>query len=268
MNMDTQIEQRQMTKSRFDKAQGMYNLIMMFNQADSIDYEEGKNAYFKYNQMMRDVHKEYPEFGLDGIVGAFCALSPNNDYVGNLRSLITILQGLRLGTPHDKITVSTYKHCRARAIAYLQGAPFETGTRGLKTLSFYKNILYPMSDAYVTIDGHMVAAFLGDKDMKMKEALVSRSAYRLIAGVTCQLAKATGLLPSQVQAIIWFVRKRVYQIKYNPDMDMFSAPDDKWRILMPIYEVNPFPYTPDLAKQSRNRHQDMPQSLTPPLCEE
>ncbi len=206
----------------------------MLDQADEIDQLEGQMAYCRYNEMMQRYADEY-DFPLTGITAAFCSLSPNNDYVGNLRSLTSVLNGLNVGTPHDKIVVSTYNHCKDRAIKYLLGQEdFVTKTRGPKILSFYENILNPMCSEHVTIDGHMVAAYVGDPNMNMKEALVNKSKYFEIVGLVKEIAKERSILSNQVQAIIWFTRKRIFNIKFNPNMDLFQDNSDIWKIIIPL----------------------------------
>lgn len=223
-----------------DRQIGMCNLVDLLSEADAVDFSEGKEAYRRYNEMLKRVYNAYPHWGFHNVVAAFCALSPNNDYVGNLRSLITLMRYSHEGVSLDRIKVSTYNHCRDRAANYLAGEEFATDKRGLKIKSFYYNILRPEDTNWVTIDGHMVAAFCGDSTMTMKDAQIGRYQYKVIADCTFKLAKAMRLRPNQVQAIIWFARKRLYRIKYDGDYDMFKDASDNWRILLPLEELQSY----------------------------
>lgn len=120
--------------------------------------------------------------------------------------------------------MSTYKACRSRAFDYLTGrAVFDTPSRGLKTLTFYNNILYPDQARGATIDGHMKAAWLGAR-MTMREAVVkSRGEYRVIEAGVVELAGQQGMLPHQIQAIIWLARKRLMQVRYTAQLDLFTG---------------------------------------------
>lgn len=220
--------------------QGHQNLYEMYERADFIDREEAKLAYSRYNFMMRTIADKYGR-PLHDVVAAFCALSPNSDYLGNLRSLVSVLEGLRNETPANLITVSTYNHCKNRAIGYLSGHPFYTPKRGLKTANFYMNILQPDDSSHVTIDGHMVAAYAGRNDLTMKEAGVGKRAYTEIALATNALAGTKGLLPNQVQATVWFARKRSLGVVYDPHFDLFGDPTDRWGIIVPIDALLPYP---------------------------
>jgi hypothetical protein len=78
--------------------------------------------------------------------------------------------------------------------------------------------------------------------LTMKEAIVkSAGGYRLIANDCFRLAKQTGLLPNQLQAIIWFTRKRLLRIKYDSQVDLFAwSNNDVWRTLLPLAELQPY----------------------------
>lgn len=216
------------------------NLQTLFSKADADDRAEGELAYARYNLVMRMFADHYG-VPVDRATAAFVALSPNNDYFGNLRSLASVLEGIRAGTPVQDITVSTYKHCRDRAYAYATGQePFDVPTRGLKTLSFYHNILDPSHRGYVTVDGHMVCAYHG-KHQTMKDAKVrGRQHYEMIRLATCELAHDAGLIPNQAQAIIWFARKRIFNVKYDPQLNLFGSADDRWNTVVLPTEARPY----------------------------
>jgi len=103
------------------------------------------------------------------------------------------------------------------------------------------NIVAPTDSRWVTIDGHMVAAYRGDDKATMKEAIIRRrSEYDEIAFATKACASRHFLLPHQYQAIVWFARKRVLRIKFTPQIDLFTPPDDLWRIMRDVDALQPF----------------------------
>jgi len=218
----------------------MANLEKMFRQADRYDLSEGLLAYQRYHQLMKALAEKY-QFSFPRTIAAFCALSPNNDYFGNLRSVVSVMNGINRDVPLAKIGVSTYKHCRDRAHSYLIGASkFVSPERGLKTLNFYHNILDPSDNRYVTIDGHIKATWL-DKNLTMKEAIVkSRKEYNEISGAIKSLAFKNFMLPHQYQATIWFTRKRVLTVKYNPQAGLLFGANDLWRTLHDINDIKPY----------------------------
>lgn len=240
------------------------NLQHMFDQADDDDYSEGLLAYYRYNMVMRDLAHRY-KVDIAKVIAAFCATSPNNDYVGNLRSVASILDAFKSGRSFDTVQISTYRHCGARAWSYVEGtADFVTQVRGLKILNFYHNVLHPSDNRYVTIDGHMVAAYRG-QNLTMKEAICRTvREYEDIALTTKALAFNNFLLPNQYQAIVWFARKRVFNIKYDGRRDMFLPRDDLWRTLRNVDEIVPFP--PRQGPSIKDLKRDpLPPPLTLPL---
>jgi hypothetical protein len=211
------------------------NLRRMFERADAIDYGEGCLAYTRYHLKMKEIARAYDK-PLEHVVAAFVALSPQNDYLGNLRSLITLLESKR---PLEA-TVSTFGHCKQRAVAYLDGSVnFERTVKGPKIRSFYKNILDPLDQAAVTVDGHIKAIWI-DRDVGVSEAIVkSKREYEAIASDVRRLAFYYTLIPCQAQAILWFTRKRVHGRLFDPQLDwLFQG--NQWRSDYPLKEIKPY----------------------------
>lgn len=212
----------------------------MFKRADPIDLAEGMVAYERYNIVMRRIAEKY-EFPLDRVCAVFCSLSPNSDYWGNLRSTVSVLQGINEQRPDTDIVVSTYRHCMLRAISYARGLrEFEIETKGPKVINFYHNILAPHSQRWVTIDGHMVAIWKNTPKATMKESLVTRREYVQIADDCKALAFRNFLLPNQMQAILWFARKRLLNVKYDPQHELFAERADAWRTLRDVESIKPY----------------------------
>lgn len=231
------------------------NLARMWARADRTDITEGMVAYERYNVVMRRIAKKY-EFPLDVVCAVFCALSPNSDYFGNLRSTVSVLQGLRDGIPDGDIIVSTYGHCKTRAIAYARGTEqFVHKDRGPKILNFYHNILTPHSWKHVTIDGHMVAIWRADDKATMKDSIIKRGEYDVIAKAVKDFAFYHFIIPCQMQAILWFVRKRVLNVKYSAQLDLLNASDDAWKTLRSVDEIRPYSTRSQTYKHMR---QDKP----------
>lgn len=219
------------------------NIEKVFVQADSIDINEGKVAYARYNKMLKGIADHY-DFGFCQTTAAFVALSPNNDYMGNLRSLISIMYGVNAKNPLEEITVSTYKQCRNRAYEYLIGnKDFLAETDGMKTRNFYLNILFPKDPRYITLDGHMCSVLAG-KRYRMKEVAESKivsspNRYNEAAKIFITVAKRHKLLPNQLQAILWFTWKRINSIRYNSQLGLYDN-NDQWKINIDPSLIEPY----------------------------
>lgn len=211
----------------------------MFDRADQIDLNEGVVAYERYNAVMRAI-ADYYHFDLDRVIAAFVSLSPNSSYNVNLRSLVSVLHGINRGLKVEDIIVATYGHCKQRAFAYAKGQKdFMTETKGPKILAFYNNILDPSDTRWVTVDGHMHCVW-SNQTMTMREALVTRKQYREIATDIKRVAFKNYLRPNQMQAILWFTRKRLAQVIYNPQMSLFADSSDVWQSYQQPETIRPF----------------------------
>lgn len=215
-------------------SEGYDNLRAMYAKADKFDHEDGRRAYIRYHDLLHTIATHYG-FGFEATVAAFCALSPNNDYLGNLRSLVSMLAA----KDPAQATVSTYGHCKERAVLYLAGVPFLEHAKGPKIRAFYQNIVDPTAWLPVTVDGHIVAAYR-DQDLVMKDALVGALEYKIIAETIRELASDNTLLPNQMQAVIWFTRKRVKQIKYDPQLDLLSLDGGAQKTVFKVHEIKPY----------------------------
>lgn len=228
------------------------NLERMFKRASDIDLDEGMVAYERYHMVMRRLAEHY-NFPLERVIAAFVSLSPNNDYTGNLRSTVSILHGIKMGVEEEDITVSTYKHCRSRAYAYARGhREFLSETKGPKITNFYHNVLAPFDNRWVTVDGHM-SAIWQNKNLTMRGALIKRRTYDRIKHDISLLAFKYFMLPNQMQAILWFTRKRIDNVVYDPQLSLFGDPRDVWKTFRDVQSILPYRNRADAEKQ-RSTH--------------
>lgn len=220
----------------------MDNIRAVFARADETDLSEGLVAYVRYREMMQRLAERFG-YALEVVTAVFCALSPNNDYLGNLRSTVTLLEAHKEGRRFNEVRISTYRACGERAWSYLDGEDFWSTTKGPKIRSFYRNILDPTDSYYVTIDGHMVSIWLGRR-LRMKQAAISRFSYAKLAHDFRAVAFENFIRPSQLQSILWFTWKRINRIVYDGQRELFNpdAADDLWKICRPIEEIKPFIY--------------------------
>ncbi|MCK9513699.1 MAG: hypothetical protein M0R28_21080 [Pigmentiphaga sp.] len=215
------------------------NLRRTLDLADRIDRQEGSRSYQIHQRNMCRLALRYG-FTRAAVTGAFSALSPNNDFLGNLRSTATLLIAKREGLPCSAATVSTYKACALRAWRCLEGEDFLAFTKGKKTRAFYLNIMDPMDPEPVCVDGHMISCWAG-KRLTMKEAVRVKAPYDRIADDVRTVALEQGMIPNQVQAILWFTWKRLHRSKYvGCQLDLFRLGDQWAQEILPD-DIQPFP---------------------------
>ena len=215
------------------------NIEKVFAQADDVDIREGKIAYQNYHALLKNISQHY-NIGFVQTVAAFVSLSPSNNYQGNLKSLVSLLDGVNKGFPVEQIITTTFKHCLVRAYDYVSGdKDFLLETKGLKIKNFYCSILKPYDKQYITIDGHMHNVWNG-KQLTMRQALVPPKKYDLIANDFRRVAAKHKLIPNQLQAICWFTWKRINNIKYQSQCSIFGDTSDYWGLKIKPESIIPF----------------------------
>jgi hypothetical protein len=75
----------------------------------------------------------------------------------------------------------------------------------------------------------------------MKEAIVkNKKQYNEIAHAVKKLAFKEMMLPNQLQAVLWFTRKRVQNIKAENQFDLMMPKGDLWKTSRNINEIKPY----------------------------
>ncbi len=211
------------------------NIRRVWDEVDLIDRREGRDAYFNYHKSLKVIAAHF-DVGFVQTVAAFTALSPSNDYLGNIRSLISVIVGIKNGTPPERITVTTFDACKMRAHAYMKGdRDFLVETHGQKTRHFYMNILKPRDRNFVTIDGHMYSIWVGRR-LRMREAVEAKFDYQRVSRDFIKFSKRVRMLPNQVQATLWFTWKRINNIVFKPQLSLFNS-NDQWGLIIAADQV-------------------------------
>lgn len=221
------------------------NIKAILERADNADITEGRVAYFRYREVCLLLADHYG-YSLEEAIAVFAALSPNNDYSGNLRSAATVLKGYKEGVDVNLLRVTTYNACRDRAYSYLSGVSFLDTVDGPKIRNFYANILNPLDPYPVTIDGHAVNVWR-NKLSTVKGVAERGFNYNRVANDYREVAGRIKLLPHQVQAIVWFAWKRIHNIRFagykHRQLELYrDVTLDLWRTLRSPEDIPPFPY--------------------------
>ncbi len=202
------------------------NLIKLFELAHNDEREAAKTWYWRYHNITTRIAQN-TEHSPVIAHAVFSALSPNNDYIGNLRDVRVLLESHRNGLGIDDFKVSTYGNNKRKAWRIANGAcPFEEIVAP-KTKNFFMNVYLPDSPDWVTVDGHMYWAWKGERGvvksrshLNEKTANVTRKTYELIAQGTIEAAASLGILPNQLQAIVWTVYRRMHNIRQTQQMEL------------------------------------------------
>lgn len=198
------------------------NLWAVYTQAAPEDFRRAKASWPTYHALMQRLAEHFG-FSLAVCTGVFSALSPNNDYYGNLRDTQHVLRAVRDHQPVDSFKVSTYGKNKIKAWAIANGTPPLDLLRFPKTRSFFLNIMDPDDPEPVTVDGHVYNAW-NAKRIRLNEAAArfKVSLYGTIAEDVRALGRETGLIGNQAQAIIWFTWRRVHGIKPADQQELWN----------------------------------------------
>lgn len=132
-------------------------------------------------------------------IAALSALSPRNKWERNRADLISLIRD-----PSSR--VGTFGPNKAKALLLLSGAIeseyIEMVLNGRKTRAFYKNIAFPTTEGPVAVDVWMLRLFNTKSYDLVEEAIQKRS-------------KTIGILPHQLQAILWVTGRRLHAQNYD-----------------------------------------------------
>lgn len=191
------------------------NLERVLDQASATDRKIAEGAWFRYQSIVGQIAAKY---GFSTRIGAavFAALSPNSDYLGNIRDTKRLLQHHANGQSVENLRVSTYGLNKLKAWRIASGEdPLEL-IQARKTRNFFLNVADPTDPQPVTIDGHMFNVWAGHR-LALNSADMKQYSkhYDEVAGLVRQLAAERNLIPNVAQGLIWYCWKRLHQIKIN-----------------------------------------------------
>lgn len=200
----------------------MKNLVLVYDQADAEDRRLAKSAWRTYNILTTQIAND-TKIDPDIAAAVFAALSPNNDYHGNLRDTRRLLEAARDGLGLDDFKVSTYGNNKRKAWRLVHGEKPLDLIRAPKTRNFYLNIRDPDDPRPVTVDGHVFNAWNGVRiPLKGAAKKVNARVYEEVAADVRLLGRITNTIPNVVQGIIWFTWRRIHNIKFTRQQELWS----------------------------------------------
>jgi hypothetical protein len=181
-------------------------------QATEWEWKQGISYYDRQWDRLMNVARAH-KIDVGRVVAAFCILSPNNSEKVTYRALgdcIAITQG-------ETRTVSAFGRNRVKALQVLKHGHVDTLLSGPKVTAFYHNTLDPDDDTWVTVDGHIYSAYVGER-MRMTEARIRMRGkeYQEAADAIRECAGKYNLSAPRFQSTIWLVWKRIHRVLWSP----------------------------------------------------
>ncbi len=198
------------------------NIKRVMDKADETDIKVAIESWWKYKRLTAAIARKH---GFADSVGAavFAALSPNNDYFGNLRDCDRLLAAARARQPIESFKVSTYGNNKQKAWEIAHGREALDLIVFKKTRNFYLNIIDPTNPIPVTIDGHCYNIWKGERIRLTAAAQrLKPKLYDLIANDMRTIAVESRLIPNQVQAIAWITWRRIHRIRVSDQSELWD----------------------------------------------
>lgn len=201
---------------------GKRNLNKIIALATDHDWKQAREAWHRYHDILLHCGSQHG-FGIEIAVGVFSSLSPNNDYIGNIRDVHKLLTAAAEGCTLDCFTVSTYGANKRKAWAIAHGTPSLDIIKAPKTRNFYLNTVNPTDAHPVTVDGHIFNCWRG-KRIPLNSALIrsNNRDYDSVANAIRKIGAERNELPNVIQGVLWYAWKRIHRILSTPQTEFWS----------------------------------------------
>ena len=176
------------------------NILEIYEQAELVDWTEGKNWYSEAHSFAVSISKKY-DIPLIVASGLIACLSPLKSWEYNKQLVKMYLEGVykHTGTQIDKC----HRIVKDGTYAGISGI-----LGGLKTRAFFNNIYLPNQTNHVCLDRHQAKIATG-----LYIDTLTDYQYKTIAESHRKLAKELSITPQELQCITW-VKYRKIKIKH------------------------------------------------------
>lgn len=183
------------------------NLIVCYARANEFDRTEGLYWYAQAHSDACKLSERY-EVSIAAACGVISALSPGSEWSRNLLDARELLSAFRAGSKIPPIGTYGRRNVE-KALACARGSDPLSVLGGQKVRAFYACILDPSNASEVCIDRHAKCAAYGIRKNRDANALVTPAEYPFVAWHYRKLAERYGVLPHQLQAVIWVTWRRL-----------------------------------------------------------
>jgi hypothetical protein len=191
-------------KNTLNSKEKVYNkLKYLFDGATESDLNNGLTWYESAKNIATEQAIKHG-FDTNTVCAVISALSPAVSWTQNIKDSDSLLRAVSLGeTDHTLIQASTYGPQVEKAVKIAWSNNAELIGNGLKTVSFYLNLVGIQDHSVCTIDRHMIGASVGSRSTLHQALSMTDKRYFIISNAVKRLARNRGILPKQAQAVIW-----------------------------------------------------------------
>lgn len=161
-----------------------------------------KEWYYEIHDYCKTL-AEYHDIPMIKVAGILSALSPNNTFKSNIKSLERFLRT----SGNCKVTTFGSQKRKAQAILEASSSITESEVKellgkGLKTRSFFENIYRPENSQAVTVDLWQIR-WAKSMGIMPENGTLTDKRYRDISAAVKDYAKGLGMMPHEFQALTW-----------------------------------------------------------------
>lgn len=205
------------------------NLLRYYSLCTPEEVDVGKRWYDEANefcQELADTHK----LEIWKVAGVVAALSPQTSWEMNkVFAKDFISKGGRGFMGNRDRTIKAKKILKASSGDEVHDLLSTQPGKALKTKSFYRNICLPGFCDTTTIDRHALAAVVQrphkTSALSDKDGSITEKQYRFLSDCYVKAAKKVGLIPSQLQAVIWNRYRKQRGLEKPVNIDGYTPMD-------------------------------------------
>lgn len=179
------------------------SILSWYRRADFASFADGMDWYEIVHDYARGLHPN-----VSAAAGIIAALSPRMPWHRNILLAEMCVVG--------NLTGGALKRSIHGANTIRDGAHPWDVLGGLKTRSFYVNILDPLDTDVVTVDTHAI------KVAGLSRDSVGKGLYNELSQAYRDAAKVAGIRPNQMQAVTWMTYRETQKPRVKGS-DIFSA---------------------------------------------
>lgn len=188
------------------------NLMALWNQATIAERKQGRDWYFSARRTVGKLAGKY-DLPPSTVAGIIAALSPGMEWTRNIEETERFIK--TAGMDHYSVYGRLNDQKARDILTHPTESPLDF-LGGPKTRAFYQCIMNPADDSIVVIDSHAWCAGLNRTNGRWDKTIRVTSSRAWWMGRHYQhCARTLGLYPSEFQATIWIVWKRLQSTEVN-----------------------------------------------------
>ncbi len=199
------------------------NILRVYGRATDSDIDIGLHWYQHAHDAAKAIAGRCHTASTVEVIGVIAALSPGLSWGLNVSQAEQLIKAHEAG--QDLPHVGSYGRANVnKAVRILNHEWPLNVLGGNKVRAFFYNLLFPTGEEIVTIDRHAKALAINAPATRAGFAsdnvlsTVRPSEYDYISWHYRVIAKRLGLVPSQLQAIVWVTWKRINESKDHSEV--------------------------------------------------